>query len=202
MKPKKPVPIIGLRPTRQRGINPKEEFGFAKVPMAYVPESSLVMLALAMKNGMKYGPYNYRKVPMQGLTLLDACKRHISALIDGEDFDPKTGIPHAAFGMATLCIYLDCWLRGTIIDNRPLPGVAGQLIELLNDVPGVPPKTPGELKAALEDFVTMEQKKQEWHEDALRDVGEPIDPVYFAFREKKRSWQKVKKGKQHARHRK
>lgn len=166
---KKPMPISGLRETSQAGTNPKEEFGFAKTPMAYVPESALVGMALAMKNGMKYGPYNYRKIPMQGLTLLDACKRHTSALIDGEDYDPKTGIPHAFFIMTTIAIYVDCWMRGTLIDNRPIAGVAGDMISLFNDEPGDPPKTPEELRAAIEDFVQAQIERNQ--SDGIRNAN-------------------------------
>lgn len=150
---KKPIQISGLRPTKQRGTNPKEEFGFVKVPLSLVPSSAAVFMAMGMKDGMKYGAFNWRKIPMQGRTLLEACQRHLNALLDGEDFDFKTGVPHGAFVMATVAIYMDCWAMGTLIDDRALPGPAGDLISLFNDEPGKPPKTPEQLKAAMEEYI-------------------------------------------------
>ena len=150
----------GLRPTSQKGINPKEEHGIAKVPLGYVPPTLEVLAALGMKEGaIKYGPYNYRKIPVQMLTYLEACKRHLDALIDGEDFDPDTGYPHISMCLSCLAIVGDGWVTGTIIDNRPLPGVAGDLIKMYNLKLGEPEKTPGERMQMMMSFISNQRRK-------------------------------------------
>lgn len=129
--------ISGLRPTTEVGNNPKDRYGLAKVPLSMLPLPSLVLMAMAMKGGaIDYGPQNYRLEKVQGRIYLEAAFRHLLALLDGEDIDPKRGVHHGGFIMATVGIYLDAMVNGNLIDNRVLPGPTGDLIELFNDLPG------------------------------------------------------------------
>lgn len=143
--------VSGLRPTDQEGVNPKDKFGSAKVPLHLVPTTSLVCQAICMDDGnIKYGPYNWRMEPIQAIGYLGAAKRHIDAFLDGMDYDSVTGKPHLGYALATIGIVLDAWLNGTLIDNRPIPGIGGQMIDLLSSIPGAPPRSPEDYRQIFE----------------------------------------------------
>jgi Domain of unknown function (DUF5664) len=149
MKPK-PKIISGLRPTKEKGTNPKDNYGILKMPYGAVSPVAETLLALCMGHGAaKYGYFNYRVSKVQALIYLEACRRHLNALLDGEDFDLKTGYPHVGFIMATAAVYADAWVNGFLIDNRPLPGKTGALINAFERVPGDPPHTPERIKELL-----------------------------------------------------
>ncbi len=94
-------------------------------------------MALGLKHGArKYGPFNWRVEPVQGRVYLEAARRHLALLLDGEDFDRDTGIHHGAFILATTAIYMDAMVHGTLIDNRALPGRTGDLVAYFNELPG------------------------------------------------------------------
>lgn len=164
--------VSGLRPTTEVGTNPKDAYGDAKVPLTLIPETAIVLCAIAMRNGArKYGAYNWRGTKVQSRIYIEAARRHLAAVLDGEDFDSATGIPHIAFVMATAAIYIDAWVSGQLIDNRPLPGKAGDLIELLNESPGIT-LTPSEIRSKIEHFVAsssastpQEPKSQQGNKD-------------------------------------
>ncbi len=134
-----PTLVVGLRPSRANttGNNPKDRYGLAKVPFSLIPSSTSVFLALGLKHGAKkYGPFNWRVEPVQGRVYLEAAKRHLELLLDGEDFDRDTGYHHGCFILSTMAIYMDAMVQGTLIDNRCLPGRAGDLIAFFNETPG------------------------------------------------------------------
>lgn len=134
-----PKLIVGLRPSSANttGNNPKDRYGLAKVPFSLIPETASVFMALGLKHGArKYGPFNWRVEPVQGRVYLEAAKRHLSLLLDGEDFDRDTGIHHGAFVLATMAIFMDAMVQGTLIDNRALPGRTGDLVAFFNELPG------------------------------------------------------------------
>lgn len=136
----KPKLVVGLRKSRAniQGNNPKDRYGLAKVPFSLIPSSASVFMALGLKHGaQKYGPFNWRVEPVQGRVYLEAAKRHLELLLDGEDFDRDTGLHHGAFILSTIAIYLDAMVCGTLIDNRALPGRTGDLVAFFNELPGV-----------------------------------------------------------------
>jgi hypothetical protein len=150
--------VSGLRPTTEIGSNPKDELGMLKAPLALLSEPAGILQAFCMQDGLeKYGPYNYRVAKVQALIYLEACKRHISALLEGEDFDPKTGKPHIGYALATLQIYADAWINGCLIDNRPLPGKGPQLLALLERTPGQAELTPQEIQEGIMRIVRLSQ---------------------------------------------
>jgi hypothetical protein len=83
--------------------------------------------------------------------------RHLEALIDGQDFDPATGIPHGAFVMATVAVYMDAWVNNKLIDNRPIPGKTGDMIEALNRLPGQAKMSPKAVQVILESIINNKQ---------------------------------------------
>ena len=152
----------GLRKTDQEGINPKDRFGSAKVPLHLVPPTSIIIQAICMDDGnIKYGPYNTRVEPIQCLGYLSAAMRHIQAFLDGQEYDSVTGKPHLGYAQATVGLVLDAWFNGTLIDNRPVQGVGGHLIDQLSTIPGATPRSPEQLKAIFDKIreIGIEQTK-------------------------------------------
>lgn len=110
--------------------NPKDLIGSKKAPLGLVPPALEIGAAEAMANGAeKYGPYNWRETPVEYMTYLAAIKRHVDALIDGEDVAPDSGIHHLKHIVAGGGILLDSLGLGTLIDNRPPKGPAAKLLE-------------------------------------------------------------------------
>lgn len=143
--------VSGLRNSDRVGINPKDALGAAKVPMHLVPPASTILQALCMDDGaIKYGPYNVRMEDIQAIGYISAAKRHLDAYIDGQDYDPITGKPHLGYALATIGLVIDAWFNGTLIDNRPVPGVGGQLLDELAMKPGEEPRSPNQLKEIFE----------------------------------------------------
>lgn len=137
--------LSGLRANLNAGMNPKDAHGIAKVPLAQNTPIGQILMSLGKGIGsVKYGPYNYRKAPVQAIVYLEALLRHTQLLIDGEDFDRDTGYPHVCFMLACADIVADAWINGMLVDNRPLAGRAGELMAALNLKPGQPTRTPEE----------------------------------------------------------
>lgn len=142
--------VSGLRPTQEEGNNPKDQLGMMKLPMGLVSPIALAIESLCMVDGdEKYGPYNYRVSKVQAWIYLQAALRHIYAVMDGQDFDQVTGKPHLGYARATLGIYIDAWMTGNLIDNRPVKGLAGELIDAFSRKPGELELTPGQITEKL-----------------------------------------------------
>lgn len=91
-----------------------------KPPMHLLPSVFEEETAKALGCGSrKYGEYNWRFGKVEMLTYLGAMRRHIAALIDGEDIDPESGAHHLGHVAAGCAIVLDALKHGTLIDNRP-----------------------------------------------------------------------------------
>lgn len=111
--------------------NPKQTYGDAKVALHLIPAAGLIYTAKAMKEGAKkYGPFNWRKDHVEGMTYVGAVLRHVFAWIDGEDIDPdsKDDKPHLAGALASLHILVDAIEGGFLIDNRPPKGPAPKML--------------------------------------------------------------------------
>jgi len=165
--------LSGLRPVTEKGSNPKDELGMLKLPLLLVSPVAVALQALCMQDGAeKYGPYNYRLAKVQAYVYLEAALRHIYAIIDGEDFDPKTGKPHIGYALATLGIYADAWVNGFLIDNRPNPGSAGRLISTFSRSPGEAELTPGEITERLVSIIRGNSSKRSADSTRDRDANE------------------------------
>jgi hypothetical protein len=84
-------------------------------------------LALAMhEGGTKYGPFNYRDVPVAAHIYVDAALGHIMAYADGEDLDPDSGIHHLGKAMACCAILIDGIITNRVKDDRHTLNKPGQ----------------------------------------------------------------------------
>jgi len=94
-----------------------------------VPPAGILHTAAAMMDGAaKYGPYNWRDKPVPIMTYIGAAQRHIMQLLDGENYDPISKVHHAGHAAACMMIILDALECGALIDDRPKPGGASDLI--------------------------------------------------------------------------
>lgn len=112
------------------GLNPKDLVGAKKAPLGLVPPALEIGAAEAMAIGAeKYGPFNWRDQPIQYMTYLEAMKRHLDALIDGQDLAEDTGVHHLKHVVAGGGILLDALaIPGGVVDNRPPKGPAADLL--------------------------------------------------------------------------
>lgn len=115
-------------------MNPKDRVGSKKAPLGLVPPALEIGASEAMENGAgKYGPFNWREAPIEYMSYLVAMKRHINALIDGQDDAEDTGIHHLKHIAAGSGILLDAlYIPGGLIDNRPPKGPAADMLRALD----------------------------------------------------------------------
>lgn len=110
--------------------NPKTAVGSKKLDLSLVPESAIIGLAAAMQNGAsKYGPYNWREKTISSMVYVAACKRHLAAWVDGEDYAEDSGVHHIDHAMACLALLRDAESIGMLNDNRPPRGAAARLLK-------------------------------------------------------------------------
>lgn len=91
-----------------------------------------MVMALGEK---KYGPFNWRKAPIRATVYISAAMRHLAQWMDGEDIDAESGLSHLAHVRAGMGIMLDANATGNLIDDRPTPGAAADLIRRLTKEP-------------------------------------------------------------------
>lgn len=102
------------------GGNPKDFVGASKAPLSPVSRVVMHELGLAMLEGeCQYWRHNYRAANVRAMVYIDAHDRHISAWVEGQDIDPKSGLSHLVKAMACLHIIRDAQLYGSLIDDRP-----------------------------------------------------------------------------------
>lgn len=102
------------------GSNPKDLLGSKKPSLTKIPSIALLWESLAMMDGGgKYGPYNWRANKVIASIYIDACKRHLDAWFEGQQFAEDSGCHHLGHARACLGILLDAEATGNLIDDRP-----------------------------------------------------------------------------------
>lgn len=109
-------------------INPKQLVSDTKPQLQLIPPSAEIAEANALEygafkavradGGNGYGPWNWRADPILLTTYVGAIKRHLNAIMRGEDNDPKSGLSHWSHIRASTGIVLDAESVGTLIDDR------------------------------------------------------------------------------------
>lgn len=118
--------------TQMKDTNPKAWHGIVKPQLHLVPPSAMLHLSMAFHDGAhKYGPYNWRTDPVSATTYISAMQRHMLDYLDGEEFASDSGVMHLAHIMACCAILIDARECNTLIDDRPRPGPAPEIIERL-----------------------------------------------------------------------
>lgn len=112
--------------------NPKSQYGIMKPPMHLVPPAAKIYLAEGFRDGAsKYGPYNWRENEVAASVYIGAAHRHIDMWWDGEELAEDSNTHHMAHAMSCLAIIVDAMETGNLVDDRPLPGIAADLIKRL-----------------------------------------------------------------------
>lgn len=109
--------------------NPKAIHGRAKPDLSLLPGGAEVPIAQVFALGRdKYGPFNWRKDPVEAATYVAAARRHLAMWFDGEDIDEESAQPHLAHAACCMMILLDAMSVGKLIDNRPHKANTADLI--------------------------------------------------------------------------
>lgn len=99
--------------------NPKDAIGSKKLMMHLVPSTVEIYAALGFTEGaLKYGKFNWRVAGVRFSIYLDAMKRHIAKLENGQWADPITHVPHIASIICCAGIVADAHEFGMLIDDR------------------------------------------------------------------------------------
>jgi hypothetical protein len=110
--------------------NPKTLLGMLKPSISKAPASAVLYMALAFMDGArKYGPFNWRKKAVPASIYIDACKRHLDAWYDGEEYAEDSKLPHLAHALACIGIIVDAKECGVLLDDRPPPGAYSRLLK-------------------------------------------------------------------------
>lgn len=110
--------------------NPKDIIGSKKPSLHLVPPALEIYVAEVFKHGArKYGEFNWREKAVSRVEYISAARRHLLALLDGEDNDPDSGLPHEAHVAGCMGVLLDAMACGKLIDDRPTKGAAAKLLK-------------------------------------------------------------------------
>lgn len=102
------------------GVNPKDKMAAKKPPLHLIPSPPQLLIAMAHLDGAeKYGPFNWREVPVLASVYVSAAKRHIDDWFNGVDTASDSGIHNLAHAAACINILLDATINGTLADDRP-----------------------------------------------------------------------------------
>lgn len=119
----------GLKPT-----NPKDAIGAGKMPLHLWPQTATAMGCIGLLNGMlKYGRSNYRVLGVRASIYYDACKRHLDAWFEGEEYD-EDGVPNLGASLACLAIIVDAQANDKLNDDRMVPGGYRKLMDELTPI--------------------------------------------------------------------
>ncbi|CAN7314047.1 DUF5664 domain-containing protein [Bosea sp. LjRoot9] len=122
--------VAGQGDPATKPTNPKDALAVAKLPLHLVPDTIEAYAALAFAEGAsKYGAYNWRVAGVLASVYHSALKRHLAKWHNGEEADPKTGVPHLASIIACAGILLDARLCGKLTDDRPPAAPISDLID-------------------------------------------------------------------------
>jgi hypothetical protein len=112
-----------------QAVDPKQGIGSRKVPLHLYPAAGVIAGAMAMWCGAeKYGAYNWRGKKLSHTTYLNAARRHLDAILDGEVFAPD-GVMHWGHVIACGGIAMDAQASGNLVNDLPLPGPAAAMQE-------------------------------------------------------------------------
>lgn len=113
----------------KKDTNPKDKAASTRLDFSVWPTSASAYGALAMTEGdYKYGAYNYRIAGVQASIYISALNRHVAKWYNGEDNDPKTGVPHLANAIACLGVLIDAIVSKKLVDDRPPAQDMGRLL--------------------------------------------------------------------------
>lgn len=122
---------------KKKAADPKREAGNLKPGMHCVPPVALIYMGMVMQNGAdKYGRVNWRYTDVKYSVYLNAAFRHLLQMLDGEETDPDSGLPHFAHVMACMAIIADARQSGTLEYDMGYPGEIAEVLKYYTKKPG------------------------------------------------------------------
>lgn len=119
--------------------NPKDRVGMKKPPLELIPPVALIHESMAFKDGAKkYGPYNWRDEKVSARIYVAAAMRHLQEWLDGEELSQDAHVHHLGHARACCGILLDAQSLGQLVDDRPKPGKAAELIAQFTEKTSTP----------------------------------------------------------------
>jgi len=110
--------------------NPKDAAATGRLDLSLFPASARAYGALALVEGdLKYGGFNWRVAGVRASVYVAATGRHLEKFFNGEDEDPKTGVPHLASALACIAVIIDGIEQGNWVDDRPPKQDIGDLFD-------------------------------------------------------------------------
>lgn len=101
-----------------------------KIDTTLVPYELTACAAIGLNYGAeKYDARNFEK-GLSYRTLCGSIERHNKALLDGEDYDAESGLPHVVLLASSIAMLCHNWMQGVVIDNRPIPKAGVNVSEL------------------------------------------------------------------------
>jgi hypothetical protein len=118
-----------------KGANPKDLLGVKKVSISKFPAAGLIHGAHAMMDGArKYSAYNWREKKVIASIYVDAAQRHLLSWFDeSQECAIDSGVHHLGHAIACCAILLDAQETGNLVDDRPVPGKASEILERLSE---------------------------------------------------------------------
>lgn len=128
--------------------NPKDRAATSRLDLTVFPDTAVAYGALALTEGdLKYGAYNFRVAGVLASIYVAALNRHVAKWFNGEDEDPKTGVPHLANAIACLGVLIDAIVAGKLKDDRPpksdVAGLLASFEEKVKHLQELFPNPPG-----------------------------------------------------------
>lgn len=130
--------------TDTKPSNPKDAAATNRLDLSLFPATARAYGTLGLQEGdFKYGGFNYRVAGINASIYYSAINRHLDKWYNGEEFDPKTGVPHLANALAGLAVLIDGIEVGNWTDDRPpRADVAGLLDKFEQKVAALREKFP------------------------------------------------------------
>jgi hypothetical protein len=120
-------------PPDSKPTNPKDLIGSDKLPLGLCPATAAAYQTLGHLEGhLKYGLVNWREAGVRTMIYVDAALRHLGKFTNGEWEDPETRVPHLGSVMACMAIIIDAYECGKLVDDRPRPAPAAEVIDRLS----------------------------------------------------------------------
>jgi hypothetical protein len=112
-----------------KAVNPKDAVGVKKAALRFVPPALMIEASGPMADGAgKYGPFNWRDIPIENVGYIEAVFRHLFAYLDGQDNAEDSGHSHLGHAIAGLGILADATANGNLIDTRYSKGPAADML--------------------------------------------------------------------------
>jgi hypothetical protein len=111
-------------PPSTKDSNPKDRAAATRLDLSLFPATARAYGALAFTEGdLKYGGYNWRVAGVKASVYYAAANRHLDKWFNGQEKDPKTGVPHLAYALACIAVLIDARHAGKdlFVDDRPPP---------------------------------------------------------------------------------